>query len=302
MFGRKKSTTSARQTRLPAQRTENKEFFSYHADRRERSDSPTRQRTTTTEQSTNKRRFDWQQLPVIFAIVCLVISAFYITTLQTNVVLRTNQKNGLLRSEASYREFTEQVLSESLLNRNKLTIDTKRVEERITSQFSELSSVAVSLPLLGHKPVIDLNAEKPAALITSEQGVFALNKNGMAIVKANSSQPIEGLTLPMIRDEAGINIEVGKGVLTSQDVAFITTIVKQFDAKKIGIDSLTLPPLASELHVRVTGQKYFVKFNLLTDARIASGQYFTVHKRVLSGDIKPNEYVDARIEEKVFVK
>jgi hypothetical protein len=201
-----------------------------------------------------------------------------------------------------YREFAEKLLNESLTNKNKLTVDTQKLEQRITEEFPEFSDASISLPLLGHRPVVALTTEKPVLLVASQEGVFAVNKNGRAVVKANGNQSVEGLTLPVVRDEAGIEVGLGKGVLTSQDVAFITTIVKQFDDKKIGIDSITLPPLASELHVRTTGDKYFIKFSLLTDPRIASGQYFAIRKKIVAGTIKPSEYVDSRVEEKVFVK
>lgn len=239
---------------------------------------------------------------MIVAVVCLCLSAVYTTTLQPKAVLRTEKNSVTLRDESAYREYIEKTLSSSVLNKSKLTFDVKKFEKEMVLEFPELSSVSVSIPLISHKPIISIYAQQPSLLMGSEKGVFILNKNGQAIVKASAQQPVEGLTIPLVRDEANIPIELGKGALTSQDVAFITTIVSQFENKKIGIDSLTLPPLASELRVKLTGEKYYIKFSLLTNPRVVSGQYFAARKKFIADNITPSEYVDSRVEEKIFFK
>lgn len=303
MLGRKKSSdkTSVRQTRIPIQRSENKEFFSYHAaSNRDRDSTPNRQRSGVP--APEKRKFNLQHIPTVFAIICVCLSVLYITTLQPKAVLRTEKNNVTLQNEEVYRDYIEKTLSSSVLNRSKLTFDAKKLEQEMAREFPELDSVSVSIPLISHKIIINLFAQKPALLMGSEKGVFILNKNGQAIVKASAQQPVEGLTIPLVRDEANIPIELGKGALTSQDVAFITTLVSQFENKKIGIDSLTLPPLASELRVKPTGEKYYIKFSLLTDPRIVSGQFFAARKKFIADNVTPSEYVDSRVEEKVFFK
>lgn len=303
MLGRKKTSSqnSARQTRIPVQRSENKEFFSYHAaTNRDRDNAPNRQRTGAP--ASEKKRFNLQHIPVLLAVIGLSLSALYITTLQPSAVLRTEKNSVTLQSEKVYREYIEKTLSSSVMNKSKLTFDSKKFEQDMIREFPELSSVIVSIPLISHKPIVNLTAQQPVLLMGSEKGVFILNKNGQAIVKASANRPVEGLTVPLVRDDANIPIELGKGALTSQDVAFITSLVSQFENKKIGIDSLTLPPLASELHVKPTGEKYYIKFSLLTDPRIVTGQYFAARKKFTADNITPSEYVDSRVEEKVFFK
>lgn len=304
MFSRNRKTSrrdAARQSRLPAQREVNREFFSYHANRQDvTSGSSSRERLLS--ESTNPKKLNLQKVPMIFAILCLVISAFYITTIQSNVVLRTSHKSVLLRNEKEYRKYIKSELDSSLLNKNKVTIDSNKIQQQLTSQFPELSSVEVSIPLIGHRPVIELTAEKPALIISTQKGQFVLNKNGKAIAKVSTEQPLDGITIPTLNDEANIPIELGKGALTSQDVAFITTIVMQFENKKIPIESLTLPPLASELRVKTVNDPYYIKFSLMTNPRIAAGQYFAVRKKLETDGVMPKEYIDARVEEKVFIK
>lgn len=303
MFGRKnkQGNSSVRQTRIPVQRSDNKEFFSYHATANRQRESTT-VRQNASGATKDKRILSLQHIPMVFAAICLVLSMLYVMTLQPKVILRTENESPILRDEQEYREFAEKLLSDNVLNRSKVSFDSEKFEQALTNEFPELATVSVTTPLIGHKPIINLYAEQPVLLMASEKGVYILNKNGRAIVKASTQQPVEGLTIPLVRDEATIPIELGKGALTSKDVAFITTLVKQFENKNIKIDSLTLPPLASELRVRVVGEKYYIKFSLLTDPRIASGQYFAARKKFDTDNIRPAEYVDSRVEEKIFFK
>ncbi len=301
MFNKKKDATNrVRQTRIPAQRIENKEFFSYHASRNNQTSESIRARQNTDERA--KKRSIVQYAPIAFAVLCLVIGLVFATTLQSNVVLKSGEKSALLRDESQYREIAQSYLKSSILNQNKFSIDVKSFENAIKQEFPELNDVSVTIPVFGQKPIVTVSTETPELLIDTKQGIYAVNDSGKVIAKASKEQPIEGLTIPTIRDDANLEFELGKGALTSQDVAFITTIIKQFSNKKIEIDSLTLPVLAAELHVRVKDEPYYIKFNMLTDPRVVSGQYFAAKKKFDADNIKPKEYVDSRVEEKIFFR
>jgi hypothetical protein len=108
--------------------------------------------------------------------------------------------------------------------------------------------------------------------------------------------------LPSVRDDANLDIQPGKSVLSAKDVDFITSLDQQLSAKQVKVSSLTLPVLASELHVRVADQPYYVKFSLLTDPRIVAGQYIALMKKLDGDKVTPSEYIDSRVEERIFYK
>ena len=61
-------------------------------------------------------------------------------------------------------------------------------------------------------------------------------------------------------------------------------------------------PKPSDLLVEVVGQKYFVKFSLISDHRIAAGQFIAIYNKLRAEQGVVKEYIDARVEEKIFYK
>jgi hypothetical protein len=207
-----------------------------------------------------------------------------------------------LRPIAAYEQAGEKIFNESLWSKNKLTINTQKLTDQLQQEFPELSDVSITLPLMGHRPGVVAIAEQPALLLSTRQGMIIIGTSGKALAKVTDLPGAGDLVLPTVQDEADLRIETGKGALSAADVTFITTLVKQFESQKLSISSLTLPALASELHVRIAGAPYYIKFSLLTDSRVAAGQYFALRKRLEAEKVVPKEYVDSRVEERVYYK
>lgn len=243
-----------------------------------------------------------EKLPLILALVVFGLSVLYTTMLTSNPRVTIEGGDGfkVLRPVDAYQQAAEDILTSSVLNRSKLTINTEGVKKDLQQRFPELSDVEIMLPLTGHRPVIQAISERPALLLASQKGVFVIGENGKVLMKSSDSQSLP--QLPSVRDEANLDIEPGRSVLSAKDVDFITSLYQQFESKQIAVNSLTLPVLASELHVRLSDQPYYIKFSLLTDPRIVAGQYIALKKKLDSDRIIPTEYIDSRVEERIFYK
>ena len=110
--------------------------------------------------------------------------------------------------------------------------------------------------------------------------------------------------MPIVNDQTALLAQVGKQVLAPSDVNFILTVAAQFKAHKIGIQSMVLPVASRELDVYITGQSYFVKFNLAdpSTTNVQIGTYFATLNYLASNHITPTQYIDARILGRVFYK
>src|SRR5690606_27795741 len=102
--------------------------------------------------------------------------------------------------------------------------------------------------------------------------------------------------------QSGLQIEEGMPVLTKEDIDFINVIFAQLVADDQSVASATLPPIANELHIRLSGQKYFVKFNMEGDARYQVGAFLAVKQKLQADGRKPADYIDVRVEEKVYYR
>ena len=301
MLGRrKKQVEGIRSRQTPASPTSNSNFFSYHASRtndsgaRSREEAPVKRGTRT---------FRWAHLPTILAGIAVLVSVLYALTLGSSVNIKTlGQKTPLLRDQKVYQEAANTLLNDSLLNKTKLTINTKKFEDQMKQQFPELGVVSMTIPIMGREPLVELISDKPTLLITSQDGIFVLNQNGKAIARLKDVPGVANLNLATVNDDTNIPIKVGKGVLSTQDVTFITSLIYQLNAKGITISSIKLPTEAAELRVEIVGQKYFIKFSLMSDPRISAGQFIAVYNKLKAEQGVVKEYIDARVEEKIFYK
>jgi hypothetical protein len=277
-----------------------KNFFSYHANRSNESGARSREETPVRRRSVS---FKWKQVPTLIAAIAIGISVLYALTLNNRVTIKTlGKKTPLLRDQKVYQDEANSILNESILNKTKLTISTDKFEDRMKEEFPELGVVSMTIPIMGRSPLVELVSDNPKLLITSQDGVFVLNQNGKAIARLKDVPGVSSLNLPTINDDTNIPIKVGKGVLSTKDVTFITSLIYQLNAKGITVSSIKLPKEAAEIRVEVVGQKYFVKFSLISDPRIAAGQFIAIYNKLRAEQGVVKEYIDARVEEMIFYK
>jgi cell division septal protein FtsQ len=287
----------------------NRNVFSYHANRSQPSDNNRRQ---SPDSQSERRRLSikrsklLKQLPSIIASVVVIISIVYGSTLDTNpkviTINSTNSSPTFLREKAVYQEKAQQILQHSFGSRFKLTINSKQVANQLQSSFPEISSASVTLPLLGHRPVIALEATKPAIVVTGQNNAYVVDTRGLVIMKTNEAARSGLSGLPVAEDQSGLPMGVGKAILPSEDVKYIAEVDAQLKAKQIAIESITLPNLARELRVRTQGQSYYIKFNLSLDSKTSVGTYLALRDKLNKEHITPAEYIDLRVEEKAYYK
>lgn len=250
----------------------------------------------------------WRRLPITIASLALILCGGYVLTLNTSpkITALSSASNGspvtLLRSSQTYQTAAQQILAGSLLNRTKITIDTSRFNRQMKARFPELAEASVTLPLIGHRPLVELAAVAPQLILTNQQGAYLVDAGGKAIVQTNETTGISSLHLPAVTDESNVPIKVGKGALTAGNVTFITTIVQELQAKQISIDSISLPKLPDELHVRIKSTPYYIKFDMNGDPRLQAGTFLAVKQKLEADHVTPAQYIDVRVEERAYYK
>lgn len=287
--------------RRPQPKDEPRKFVSYHASRQTAEQTVVNKRKSPTKLTNNLR--DPKRLPIILMLVVAAACILYTTTLTTSSKVVVARPSGVpeLRSIDAYTEAADELLGGSILNRNKVTINTTDLQQKLLARFPELDSVNVVLPLMGHRVIVEAVSAKPALRLISNNEVFLISTKGKVMMPTKDLQS-KVVDVPTVTDEAALDLVLGKAALSTQDVTFITTLTKQLASQKITVNSLVLPPLASELHAKVNGAPYYIKFSLLTNPRIAVGQYIALSKNLAKDKVVPKEYVDSRIEEKIYYR
>ena len=244
-------------------------------------------------------------MPSYIALFAVLVSAGYILSLNNNpkvVLLSDKQGQYLLRDISVYQKASKAIMSRSILSRSKFTIDTNALAEEMKKQFPELDEVAITIPLAGRRPIFELSSSRPALILVTQDNSLVIDQNGRAVVSTADLPKKSNLSIPLVTDQSGLKSGVGKIAMPSGTVNFIQMVTDQLKAKKLTVKNIELPAVANELRVRLDGQPYYIKFNLEGRAREQVGAYLSAKQKFETDHSVPSEYVDVRVDERVYYK
>lgn len=242
-------------------------------------------------------------LPTFLALGVIVFSLIFNLTLSTSLSIKTTDgQPSPYRSAEAYQIEMEKMLSSSLNSKTKLTINISELESQMLAYFPEMKNIALRLPILGRRLNVTIELRRPALILTSPGTSFVIDDSGRAVslLKDISDEALTGL--PVVKDESGLDLKVGDQAITSQTVEFINAMFGQLDSQNLKVTQLTLPLAANQLDIRLEGVNYYLKTDVSGDARLQIGRYLAVKERLGREGVTPAEYVDVRVEEKVFYK
>jgi len=308
MFKRKRQPTLERRGRSPdfsAQRQS--PVFSYHANRSVREGgSQYRDAFTPEEQeSLKKESIPWRKRLISVVILVLFIGiVFSCLQLSSNVRIvpvGTSDGQVFLRDTNVYTQKTDQEFS-SFANSNKLTVNAAQITNELEATFPELKAVSVSLPIVGNRPVVYIQPATPKLILMSKDGMYVLDANGRALIAGSQVLKLQQLNIPVVTDQSGLSIQIGRIALPHDTVSFITEFVGQLKAKGLAVSSLILPPATNDLTVKINGAGYDIKTSLHGDVRAEAGTFLAAKQFLDEQHKVPTQYVDVRVEQKVFYK
>lgn len=243
---------------------------------------------------------------VLVIVIAVILGLFNVLGLSTEakiVPLDNVNTAGYLHSTATYQQYAQSQLAGSILNRNKITLDANAVAAAIRREFPELAVVSVSFTLGGHRPIVYIEATRPALVLVTPSGhSYVIDENGRA-VSDTSGTMAEALHLVNVTDASGQEVQPGSPVLSTDTVAFIQEVTYQMQQKRVGISTFSLPAGTSELDMYLSGQTYFVKFNLADDSADQQIGTFLAVRHTLQGQGKvPSKYIDVRVLGRAYYK
>jgi len=237
-------------------------------------------------------------------ILVTVVSQLGLSAHPKVIVLSGDGGKLFLRDDAVYQQAATKLFTQSLGNRNKLTVNAAGISESLKTQFPELSDVSVTLPVLGSQPVVYIQPFDPSFVLTAGNGRFVLDSTGRALASADNLPQLRATPLPSITDQSGLQPQVGSAALPGSDVGFIQTVLAQLSAKHFRAQRIVLPPAASEVDVYIGGKPYFVKFNMQdqSGALQQAGTFMAVAHNLESKGKIPSQYIDVRIDGRAYYK
>lgn len=250
-------------------------------------------------------RYWAQRFGLLVAIAAIIVATVSIMSLSTDPkVMPLDASSGLfLHSMSAYEQAARQLFDESILNHNKLTVDTNGISAQLKRQFPELSVVNITLPLVGHRAIIYVAGAQPALLLQTNDGrSFVVDETGRAIATSGAAMT-SSLHLLNIRDNSGTDVRIGQPAVASKTVAFIETVQYQMEQKGLGVSAYDLPAGTDELDMYLDGRHYFVKFNLASGTALQqAGTFLAVKHNLEEQGIAPASYIDVRVDGRAYYK
>ncbi len=246
----------------------------------------------------------WQHAPSILAVFVIVGSVFYSLGLNSNpiIVQASNNGNLFLQDTNTYRQAAHTFFNHSILNKNKITVNVSGITTQLKQQFPELAGVTITIPVISHRPMVYIVPSQPSLILRAKNGTYILNNTGLAVLPIARAKNISSLKLPTVDDRSNVAVVQGKTALPKDNVHFITTAYAQLQAQKLSVSNLTLPPLASEIDLRLKGQKYYIKMDMLGDAKEQVGAVIATQQYLKKINQTPTAYIDVRVEGRVYIK
>ncbi len=242
-------------------------------------------------------------IPAVIAITVIIGSLLISATLTVEpaVSVLPGQESPY-RTNDEYAAGIEKILNDKPSNKTKFTINTGDIEDEIIKAYPEVRVAAVRLPVIGRKPTVLLDIRQPKIILASNTKNFVLDKTGIAVSEVRLLSSEDKAGMPIVQDQNNIEFEVGKQALPADTVEFILGAKFQLEQKEYKISQLTLPTGVNELHIHLEGLPYYIKTDTTNDVRQQVGGFLSVKEHLAGNGIAPSEYVDVRVEEKVFYK
>lgn len=247
----------------------------------------------------------------VFAVVLLIIALVFI--LRQGIIIPKPQiiivdslpheSKLLLKDSDVYEAAVEGMIKSRLQNRFKPTVDTFFLSENLKNEYPELKDVDTHISIFSRKVRVKLIPATPVIILVTKNSSYIVNNEGKVVADATQLLRDGHLgELSLVRDDIGLTANVGARVLTKDDVEFIDQLVFQLNAAGLKIETLSLPQIVSELHLKIEGYPYFVKLNTVGNARVQVGTLLAIQERLSKQGRVPSEYIDVRVDEKVYYK
>lgn len=310
MFRKKAPELPQRQRYVRAQ--EKPQPFSYRSLRSDTKTSLGRHQSLSLPKARSGKLVSWthflgQRAGFVIGAVALLVCLVELLMLSADVKIMTVDAGSqayLLHSPSAYAEAADKLFAASLTNKNKITVNTDEISKKLQAEFPELGSVSITLPLIGHRPIVYLEADKPALILVEGGERLLLNQKGQVEARAERVPSAALRGLPVVTDHSDLpSPTVGATALSAGEVSFIQAVLYEMQYGGVQVGALSLPAATQELDVAIQGQPFFVKFNMQSnDARQQAGTFLATWQYLQQQHVTPGAYIDVRVDGQAYYK
>lgn len=238
----------------------------------------------------------------VAAIIVIVLA----NTTVSSATLKVTGDRDSYQSLDTYNNEINNMFNRSVFSSSKFLINSAKLESEIKDKFPEVVASSVIIPLAGRQLQVNLEFAKPMMRllqldnqqgIITENGTLSMIEDAEKINEQFSELP--SLSLPSVKSQQGSQ------VLTSDEVDLLALLIKEFDGSdryRSKLVSVEYEIAKREIRARFSGQSYFVKMTPERNHRSQVGALLAIQKELTEKGGLPQEYIDVRVDDRVYVK
>jgi len=234
-------------------------------------------------------------LIVIFALALLgyAIVASSLLRIQTIKV-----EGAVTLSSDSVRQQTQNVITSSPLTQNIIFVPTGKISDELKKQNYQIAEASVNRTGI-NTITVKVTEQKPSILWLSGNTLSIIGANGHAY--DGEITPIMEQKLVTVVDTTNLPVKKGEKVVTQEFVDFVNTLHTQLPGLGVTVKQYEIGDTTTELKV-VTQAGYYIRFDTTRSAEQQLQDLSAVLGQLKKTGKKVNEYIDLRINGKVFYK
>ena len=151
-----------------------------------------------------------------------------------------------------------------------------------------------------HNLIINVQEISPSLYWSSENKIYWLNQDGIVIA---ANKPISNqIGLCLVVDKANVPVGLGSRIVTNQFINFVAEAKKGIEQQtNLRVSEIDIRESTYELFF-IVDKGYYIRFNTQRDLKLQLDDLKVVLNKLASLTQKPAEYIDLRIEGRVFYK
>lgn len=206
----------------------------------------------------------------------------------------------------NYKSGIKSILNESVWNRSKATMSSSRFEQKIKQKFPEVESATAIVPLAGRRLQVNLTFAEPIArVITTNNEQALMSKNGIVMLKQDATKINSSFSFLPALSIPSLPINVSEQIMTQEEVMLVSLLTAEFDGSQDArpkLRTIEFDAKKREMKIRFDGKNYYAKLTSDREPRLQVGSLVATLVNSAEQGIVISEYVDVRVDGRVFIK
>lgn len=232
-------------------------------------------------------------------VVTAILVLLYVFTASPLLRINTIEVAGLKTlSEDSIRSQVQDVINSSLINQNILFVPMGQINTQLKKDNYQIANAEIiRIPFNTIK--VTVTEQKPSILWRSGNTLSILTGDG----RAYAGEPNDELknNLPTVVDSTNLPVKAGEKIVSESFANFVTQLHTTLPDKNIKATQFEVQETTTELFV-TTADGYKLRFDTTRPVDEQITDLATVLDQLKKQGKKPTEYIDLRINGKVFYK